>query len=61
MHIFYYAIAIASVIKYKWKNIKCIFQDNLVERFHKPDSYLNKLINCEYFRAMSNLKEFVPN
>jgi hypothetical protein len=61
MHIFYYAIAMIPIITYKWISIKCIFQDKLVERFHKPDSYLNNLIIYEYFTSMSNLKEFVPN
>ena len=55
MNIFLIAIVgMLTVLKYKWNIIKQKWQDPISARFDKPNSYLNNLVNYEYFTAMKN-------
>jgi hypothetical protein len=45
-------IIILPIVKYKWCIITHHFQDPLYNRCNEPGSYLNNLVNYEYFNAM---------
>jgi hypothetical protein len=54
MNIFYIFLFSAMPLLYKFNKIKHQMQDPIIARCNEPDSYLNNLINYEYFNSMKN-------
>ena len=55
-------LGILPIVKSKWGIITRHFQDPLYKRCSEPGSYLNNLVNYEYFNAMKNqYKKQIPH
>ena len=59
-----YTLQFNNIVKYI--NSDTYEKNNIVNRFHKSDTYLNNLINYEYFNAMckyykSNIQQLNNN
>jgi hypothetical protein len=53
-------IVSAQFIKYSWDKFKETNRDDLVDRCREPNSYLNNLIQCEYFNKMGQYYKTPP-